>query len=197
MTYSFKPELNAQDKSWAYWEGAFSVDELDSIIKIGIESKIDKAEIGARNLSDTRLNIIRNSDVSWITPETSDWLYKKLEPIIREVNTKYFGFDLWGFVDSLQFTVYNAEKGEQHYDWHIDAYGQGKCPRKLSMVVQLSNPTSYEGGELWMRGAHESVLPKQQGIIHFFPSYTLHRVTPVTKGIRYSLVGWISGPPFR
>jgi PKHD-type hydroxylase len=70
--------------------------------------------------------------------------------------------------------------------------------RKLSCVVQLSDPSDYEGGELQMNsGAQIISVPREKGLVTFFSSFVLHRVTPVTKGVRKSLVAWISGPNLR
>ena len=70
--------------------------------------------------------------------------------------------------------------------------------RKLSLVVQLSDPEDYEGGDLEIYTGHEPlVVKKKKGMTAFFPSYQLHGVTPVTKGTRYSLVVWVHGPAFR
>ncbi len=71
-------------------------------------------------------------------------------------------------------------------------------PRKLSMVLQLSDPSEYEGGDLELfTSANPIITKKQKGIIHAFPSYVMHRVTPVTKGVRKTLVVWIAGPRFK
>ena len=70
--------------------------------------------------------------------------------------------------------------------------------RKLSVVVQLSDPEEYEGGELKLHTSYDPIIiKKERGMIVSFPSYTLHEVAPVTKGERYSLVAWVHGPAFR
>jgi PKHD-type hydroxylase len=70
--------------------------------------------------------------------------------------------------------------------------------RKLSFVLQLSDPNEYEGGELqFYFGGDPLVAKKQKGIITFFPSNSLHECTPVTFGERYVIVGWVHGPPFK
>jgi PKHD-type hydroxylase len=76
-------------------------------------------------------------------------------------------------------------------------HGSGSL-RKISVVIQLSDPTEYEGGELQVMNGEEPyrVCNKEKGSLIMFPSFLLHRVTPVTKGCRRSLVLWISGPPF-
>ena len=84
------------------------------------------------------------------------------------------------------------------YGWHQDYGGKIAPSRKLSLVLQLSDPAQYEGGNLQvMTGGEPANVRKQRGLIAAFPAYTLHQVTPVTQGTRQSLVAWISGPPFR
>jgi PKHD-type hydroxylase len=114
------------------------------------------------------------------------------------LNSKYYGFDLTGFEDALQYTVYNESDTKEHYTWHVDNLGQGRpgC-RKLSIVIQLSDPQEYEGGELQLHYQSYHIARKDKGLLYIFPSYVLHRVTPVTGGTRRSLVGWICGPDFR
>ena len=84
------------------------------------------------------------------------------------------------------------------YGWHQDYGGKLSPSRKLSLVLQLADPSQYEGGNLQvMTGGEPTNVRKQRGLITVFPAYTLHQVTPVTQGTRQSLVAWISGPPFR
>ena len=83
------------------------------------------------------------------------------------------------------------------YGWHVDGGGGGPS-RKLSLVLQLTDPSQYEGGNLEiMTSSNPEQVRKQRGIIAAFPSYVMHQVTPVTKGSRQSLVAWISGPRFK
>jgi PKHD-type hydroxylase len=82
------------------------------------------------------------------------------------------------------------------YGWHQD-YG-AKVSRKLSLTVQLTDPSEYEGGNLQIMTTGTPVnARKQRGLIVAFPSYVLHQVTPVTQGSRQSLVAWVSGPAFK
>jgi PKHD-type hydroxylase len=84
------------------------------------------------------------------------------------------------------------------YGWHQDYGGKLSPSRKLSLVLQLTDPAQYEGGNLQvMTSGEPKSVRKQRGLIAAFPAYTLHQVTPVTQGTRQSLVAWISGPQFR
>jgi len=106
-----------------------------------------------------------------------------------------WNFDIWGYQDLLQYTKYYGNGG--HYDWHADL-GPGISNRKLSCVLQLSTPEEYEGGELQMNpGGDIMSVPKGLGTICFFPSFLLHRVTPLTSGTRKSLVTWLCGANLR
>jgi PKHD-type hydroxylase len=117
---------------------------------------------------------------------------------VRQLNGQFYKYDLQGFAENFQYTVYNGEAEEPgHYTWHQDWNNSG-TPRKLSLVVQLSDPSEYEGGDLQiMSGAEPTTVDKGLGKVVLFPSFMLHRVTPVTKGIRRSLVVWVTGPAFK
>lgn len=196
--FPIQPSLNTRNKSWAFWKDAFNYNEIKDIINLCETYPKQQGEVGG-NYTGVQLEDMRLSTVAWVTPDDkSNWLYQRLSDLVRKVNDNYFGFNLWGFMDNFQYTIYEeSNKGPgDHYNWHIDQLSEGQYARKLSMVMQLSDPQDYEGGELWVHGLQKNVLPKELGIIHFFPSYTLHRVTPVTSGKRMTLVGWASGPDF-
>lgn len=132
-------------------------------------------------------------------PPHIDWLYSRLAEYVREANGRWFGFDLDGFHDPLQATLYEAPV-RSHYDWHIDrgTHVNNNPPRKLTVVTQLSDSDSYSGGdlEILVDRAPQS-LDRATGSVHIFPSFVLHRITPVEAGSRLAIVGWITGPKFR
>ena len=137
------------------------------------------------------------------------WIYKEIQPYIHQANTSADWNFQWDYSESCQFTKYNKE---QFYDWHTDAFdtphtdGEWKgLIRKLSITVSLSDPRDYEGGFLEFAVPHheptkcEFIKARQampRGSIIVFPSYTWHRVTPVTSGTRLSLVQWNLGPGY-
>lgn len=179
----------SQPENWAWHKGAFEEHELDTIIEIGLQSGLQQGV--TEGGSDQN---VRNSFVSFLYPnEYTFWIYQKLSSLITSINATYFGFDLYGLDQGLQFTSY-AAPGE-HYTWHID---KGSGNRKLSLTLQLSDPGNYKGGnlELWF-GGKPIKTSRERGMVTFFPSYAMHRVTPVTSGRRYSLVCWVSGPRFK
>lgn len=195
MTHSFGGgwPLNVDHvENWAWHKDAFTKEELDEIINIGTQNELHKASTYDPKQDDKN----RNSFVQFLFPdESTNWIFARLAGVITETNKKFFQFDLTGMSQGLQFTRYTAPN--QHYDWHVDRqYLSGT--RKLSLSLQLNDPSEYEGGELQMKfGRINQTVKKERGLITFFPSYTLHRIKPVTQGTRYSLVAWVEGPPFR
>lgn len=174
--------------------GLFTPAELDAIEQIGESLTPMKAEIAGRKDNTDYLRITR---VSWIArgPETA-WLYERIEQAVMDLNNTFYKFDLYGLVESFQYTVYEGDAGG-HYDWHCDT-GKTIEPRKISLTLQLSEPSAYEGGELLLEaGEGQFRAHKARGTLVAFPSYIMHRVTPVTAGVRKSLVVWVAGPPFR
>jgi PKHD-type hydroxylase len=136
---------------------------------------------------------IRKSSAVFVFPDAStNWVFERLNKAVREVNDAVYGFDVRQFREGFQFTRY--EVGE-YYRPHFDI-GPGKlAERKLSMTVQLSAPDEYTGGELIIYP--EFVAAKDQGSMTVFPSFMCHNVSPVMTGVRFSLVSWVAGPPFR
>ena len=137
----------------------------------------------------------RRSKIFWL-PKTDEFveLYKTFHELIGKCNTDFYQFKLTEITEHIQYTVYNSDD-QGYYDWHIDM-GPDKARRKLSLVCQLSDPSEYEGGELQINSGRILIPEKEKGTVILFPSYLLHRVTPVTKGTRRSLVLWIEGPAF-
>lgn len=185
------PLQNDPIENFAWFKDAFTPKELDAIINIGQSVEIERASTYGGN--DPK---VRDSYVNFLFPnEVTGWVFHRIAGVIGEVNARFFGFDLYTMEQGLQFTRYQAP-GE-HYEWHIDR-GMNTGVRKLSLSLQLSDPNDYEGGDLEMWFGGEPIkASRDRGMITLFPSYALHRVTPVTKGVRYSLVCWVSGPPFK
>lgn len=198
--YPFSPSPSYNlTTNYAIWENGFTDDEIDKILDLGESRRINEAVVGDKK--NKKINDkIRKSKTSWIqcAPD-SEWLYDKLAYIARKLNGEFFRFDLCGFVEDMQFTIYNGDE-QGHYNAHIDMAGPGgdMPQRKLSLVVQLTDPDKYEGGDLQLYcGGDPEPVKKQKGLVVAFPSYLLHEVTPVTSGIRRSLVIWVGGPPFK
>lgn len=134
----------------------------------------------------------RQCTVGWIEPQ--GWLGEKLSEAVEHINREFFGFDLGGFAEPFQYTVYR-EGG--YYGWHMDK-GNTVAPRKLSLTVQLSTPDEYDGGDFQIDNGSEILqIGREQGRVVAFPSWVLHQVTPVPRGTRRSLVVWVHGPAFK
>jgi len=193
--------LNPQtiNDCWWYADGIFTDAELDKIIELGeggapAVTELHTARAGQGNIdTDTR-----DCSVAFFNSysENATWIYQRLTATILDINARFLNYDL-SRIESLQFTRYESGNKE-FYGKHIDALYRAFALRKLSFSVMLSDPADYEGGDLLLHYGKTPVMASNaRGKIIFFPSYLLHEVTPVTKGTRYSLVGWVTGPPFR
>lgn len=179
---------------FVWWEGAFTEQELNWL-QAKAKAAQSNAQVGGGSTGAVNANV-RRSQVDWLsnTPDTK-WVFEKLADVVANLNANHYRFDLTGFGESIQLTNYDQSENGM-YGWHQD-YG-GKISRKLSMAMQLTDPSEYEGGNLQVMTTGEPVnVRKQRGIIAVFPSYVLHQVTPVTQGSRQSLVAWVSGPAFK
>lgn len=177
------------------WEDAFTNEELDLIIKCGDSLALETATVGG---GEGDISDLRRSKVGWIeNNQETGWIYDRLAYVARKINGKFFNFDLYGFVEHFQYTVY-VEEDKGHYTWHQDMSPNVESARKLSLVLQLSAPEDYDGGVFEAMGGKEaSAVDKKRGLICAIPSWRLHRVTPVTKGTRKTLVVWVAGPSFK
>ena len=169
---------------------------VNKILSLSKEFEFQDAVLGKDSHKD---ELQRVSNVKWLDiGDNTKLLYDLIFKIIKEANDNLFAFDLLGVSDPFQYTeYYGNNKGK--YDWHVDLMDHNTYKRKLSMTIQLSSPDEYEGGVLQttIGGSNLVNVPKHKGLITIFPSYILHRVTPVTKGTRKSLVAWFGGKPFR
>ena len=180
---------------WAYINNFFNAQEIDCILDLGLSKELEDGTLDTKQLLvDSKY---RSSKLNWILPEAkTEWIYRKITDAVNSVNQNYFGFDLYA-LEALQFSQYHSSN-LGHYDKHIDIGPEPGYIRKLSLVAFLSDPSEFSGGELILHTNNQGfVVPQESGKLIFFPSYTLHEVTPVTAGVRYSLVCWVSGPRFR
>ena len=188
-------ELSKSDNldNYYYFDEIFSEEEINKILNIA-EQIPQQQGIISDNTIDTSY---RTSTIKWLSLNSdTKWLYDKLALLARTANKNTWNFNLIGFGENIQIAEYNSDtKG--HYDWHMDL-GENSSFRKLSISVQLSDPSEYDGGELhFLTGRNSKKAPLKKGTAILFPSYLLHKVTPTTRGVRKSLVVWISGQPFK
>lgn len=179
------------------WDGVFTAAELAGIEKHGDALAHQKAELSGSAASD----IVRVTRVAWFKRDAqTESIYRRMEEAVLMLNGRFFRYELSGLVD-FQYAIYDGSEGG-HFDWHKDygrAYGaESQEPRKLTLSLQLSDGADYDGCELQARSGNAiDTAPKTRGTLTAFPAYVLHRVTPITRGVRKSLVIWAAGPEFR
>ena len=192
---------------YVYQKAAFPADFCAKVIEAGnnLPRRVgDSLGVGAGSRDDIK---IRSTERGFF-PTTPDylWIYQHVMQYVNAANKQYWNFQIRHY-ELFQFGIYNPG---QFYSWHADQFPKPYQPphpdagltRKLSITVQLDDGDDYEGGDFEMREPCD--LDKIQtvdgirtrGSLIIFPSFVVHRVTPVTKGTRRSLVGWILGPPF-
>ena len=142
---------------------------------------------------------VRRADLVWLDEvEGCEWVTERAIDLVRVANREMFDFDITDFSESPQVARYDSSR-EGHFDWHSDI-GDGRLAarRKLTIVIQLDAGAGYQGGDLQiMPSNHAVTAARGRGDAIMFPSFMLHRVTPVTKGTRHSLALWCHGPSFR
>lgn len=188
----FKPPVEL----YCAWEKGFSPEECAAIVELAELQEFRQGSVGANKVD---LDA-RDSNVTWLQPsQETHWIFERITAIIARVNFDKYQMDLDG-IDGIQYTKYGSE---QHYDWHTDHYVNEpvRMHRKLSLSIVLTDDTHYEGGELVFNNTGNpdrlSTIRPTQGTFVFFYSFLPHKVAPVTKGERVSLVTWVLGPKFR
>ena len=187
-----------------------SLEEIDSLFKSIKTLSYTPGTISNSSKYDAN---IRNSNIKWI-PHSDEfrWLYHKCIETITQHNSYVWKFDLKRAPELLQYTEYDSND-QGKYDWHVDTATNISSHRKISITIQLSDPSEYEGGYLQLFSTAENnpneydyslntpyyikSVKKEIGTITIFPSFMPHRVSRVTKGVRKSLVLWVGGTSFK
>ena len=174
------------------WPGVLTADEIDAVVAYGDRVLQEAAEVG-RGISSS----VRVTRIAWLEHNAdTNFFYHRIAQVVHELNRRAFHFDVTG-LEKIQYSVYKSSEGG-HYDWHIDTGPENPKPRKLSMSIQLTDPSTYAGCDLQFQVAQKvDVAPRERGTCICFPSFFRHRVTPITSGTRRALVAWASGPEFR
>lgn len=175
-----------------YTDAFFTDEQCAEVIRIGESLKKEPAKVG--NTTGNLNEEIRRSNVSWIGPEHAPKeFFAYIESLVQDNNEKFFKFDIIG-MESLQYSVYDsAYMG--HYSWHTDTSKNNGDMRKISISILLSDPSEYEGGRfLFNQFGTVTDAYEKKGRAILFPSWIPHCVTPVKRGVRKSLVGWVVGP---
>jgi PKHD-type hydroxylase len=187
---------------FCYWDDLFCSEELDEITDYCNSLVLSEGKIGLE--AGVLFEKTRKSKIGWvIRNDDNHWFFRKMDSAINKLNNEYFGFDIYS-LDKMQYTVYDGH-GE-HYTWHHDMLMDSEnmndfvseSQRKLSCVLQLSDPKEYNGGdlELFVNGQNVN-MKKKRGYMSVFPSFVNHRVTPLQSGLRKTLVAWFTGPDWR
>ena len=195
---NIKPIFNLNESidqtNYYSFDVAFSEEQLGWISNLVERYPFEKATTISSKSED--VDIIRKSNIKWIHHDNlSYWVYDRIQDMVVEAN-QIWNFNLYTIIDSIQYTEYL--EGGGHYDWHVDI-GPGTINhRKISITIQLSDPDEYEGGdfEIWTGGEFKK-LPRKKGSAILFPSFLMHRITPITKGVRKSLVLWVGGDSYK
>ena len=176
----------------------FTPEQCQMIIEAGRSEPRNDASVGSDKgikggVIDTKT---RTSHISWIPFKKMHEMYKQIEKTMKQTNGNHFGFDDMQITEMAQYTEY-PEGG--FYDWHVDndVNMQNEPPvRKISMTCLLSPENEFEGGDLELI-KEGKVAKLKQGHAIFFASFIRHRVAPVIRGNRKSLVMWFGGTPFK
>jgi PKHD-type hydroxylase len=173
----------------------FTPEQCQLIINAGRSEPVQDGQVGGGSggVIDTKT---RTSHISWIPFNKMPEMYSTLENVMLRTNNNHFGFEGMKITEQAQYTEYPAGG---FYDWHMDSdvVGMNEPPvRKISMTCLLSHESEFEGGGLELMSDGKIARPKQGQAI-FFASFIRHRVIPITKGVRKSLVVWFGGPSFK
>ena len=177
-----------------YWfENGFTTQEVDTIVNGSLEYEFQRAVI----IDEGNTDKFRKSNIKWLPFDSKwEWVIDKIMSQVTEANSAIWNFELKSIIDNIQYTEYEGNGG--HYDWHLDIGPGSISHRKISIVIQLSDPDDYVGGDLQiMTGSEYTTIPRGKGNVEVFPSFLLHRVVPLTSGNRKSLVLWVGGDHYK
>ena len=202
--YNDPVERSQYTYGWVYWDNGFTNDELQTIVDFcGQKGAESSSIIGSSEVE--QVEKVRVSTVKFHKrDDQTAWIFDRFNDIVTRLNERFYGFNLNGY-ETFQYTEYHGSDTKPgRYDWHMDTeLGKNTLidTRKLSVVLNLTDSsTDYSGGLFQLNTGNENTpetidLPK--GRVIAFPSFMIHRVTPVTNGIRKSLVIWVTGPKFQ
>ena len=190
---SHREDVNFTDYYW--FKNGFNSEELNIIENM--TKKIDFEDAVTGEGDNSKVSEYRKSRIKWC-PQSAEWgwVYNKLHDMIVEANDVMWKFDLSTMNEQIQYTEYYGSN-EGGYEWHMDCGEKIQNQRKISVTVQLSDSNEYEGGDLEFNIGRKLTAQRGIGTAVIFPSFYLHRVTPVTSGIRKSFVLWVGGEPYR
>lgn len=195
----------SQLEPFVYVDNFLSPEECNYIISLGKNEEYatkDTATVGGGIGTNPEVHeensLYRKSNISWLRTDKKEcqWVFERITGAIIDSNKQFFNFDI-DHIENVQFTEYDSSY-QGFYGKHIDIAYKSSRMRKLSFTIQLADETDYDGGDLCLFYSTDSlVMSRKQGTMTIFPSFAVHEVEPVKRGTRYSLVGWVVGPPFR
>lgn len=179
------------------WFTLFDQEECDSVCKFMSEQETSKGQVLSLKPS-LRDRLARNCKLAWIPMDVhTSWLYLKIRDQVMHLNDRWLNFDLNGEIEALQYLEYGFG---QFYNWHTDSGHDEVATRKLTCIIQLSDPSDYVGGRLQIdsqthlpNGNFVKYAPKARGTAIIFPSHLRHIARPVLLGRRKALVAWFRG----
>jgi PKHD-type hydroxylase len=178
-------------------QGFLSSDEVDNVVKL-MSAQVDlgTASVLSRQRS-WKDRFHRNCKSGWLPHNaTNAWLYMRLNSDIQSMNDQTYQFNLDGSLEALQYLEYGPM---EFYRRHVDNGHDDVATRKLTAIIQLSDPDDYVGGStrIWSettsKGIPLAYAPKGRGDLTLFPSHLPHRANPVIWGRRKVLVAWFRG----
>ena len=197
---------NISDNSYYCWNEMFSPSQCDEIIRIAedefplIRGTImsENEELGKQSGFNAQVDdVLRDSQVRWMGPtDSTHWIYQWIWDSVVITNQNGWEFDIRGMGEALQYTVYDSNVGDAHYNWHRDI-GGNQNHRKVSLTIQLSDESEYAGGHFEMEDIGKFEMFRGKGDAIMFPSFFRHKIHPITYGVRKSLVVWITGPKIK
>tara|TARA_A100001515_G_C4519011_1_gene192740 strand:- start:18 stop:611 length:594 start_codon:yes stop_codon:yes gene_type:complete len=190
-----------KEPKWKSWiiqttTPLFTPDQCRKIIECGRSRPPQTAQVGMGKPGGGTDTKKRVTTISWIPFQEMVDMYRDLDKFIQAANLNHFGFEDVRVTEQAQFTEYPVGG---FYDWHMDCdtnMSHEPPVRKISMTLLLNDPSEFEGGHLEL-GAPGKFAELKQGHAICFASFINHRVQPVTRGVRQSLVVWFGGKPFR
>ena len=204
--YNYPAERSRVTYPWVWWDGTFNAEELAKLCQLGDQGAAEATVFAdAKGEARSADNNIRVSKTKFFAlSQEHAWIFDRFNVAIQEINNRWYGFNLNGY-DNFQYTEYHASE-QGRYDWHIDMClgdiylpADMHEPRKFSLSLILNEPgVDYQGGDFQFKwGEKEDTAASAKGRIIAFPSWMMHRVTPVTEGVRKSIVIWVTGPKFQ
>jgi PKHD-type hydroxylase len=189
----FTPTEEINQTNYYWFNGGLTSEEVDKIVEDAKEYPFVKALV----VDEENTDKFRKSNIKWLPFDSKwDWVIDKIMSQVVEANDTIWKFDLNSVIDNIQYTEYEGNGG--HYDWHLDIGPGSISHRKISIVIQLSDPDEYVGGDLeLMTGSDHTKIPRGKGNVVIFPSFLLHRVVPLISGNRKSLVLWVGGGHYK